>query len=215
MIGQYLKMIHAWPYEATRAERRIKCEGLREILRTVDPASVYAETSHMFIKTFFDVVLEEFTNVEVIVLRRDLAHVLKSFIEMGYFSDRNRHWRGWMSSPEAATAALPPIRPEATLDQFDRSIAYLLDIEARAERFKLQYPGVPLHEVTLESLNTVDEINNLFAALRITPTAQTREILGRTINERPFVKERVNNPTTLEICRARLQQYRNLLDRAR
>ena len=44
--------------------------------------------------------------IDIVVLRRDLAFVLKSFVELGYFSPRNPLSFEWMSSPNAATAAL-------------------------------------------------------------------------------------------------------------
>jgi len=67
-----------------------------------------------------------------------------------------------MSSPNAATAVLPAIGPDTTLDQFDLSIAYLLDIEARAVRFKIEYPHVRTHEVRLEELNEIKGVEEFF-----------------------------------------------------
>jgi hypothetical protein len=209
MNGVYVDMINRLPYSATRNERAAKCVAIANVLRKLEPWQVYAETTHMFIKTFFDVVLEDFTNVEVIVLRRNLAAVLKSFVEMGYFSERNPYWSNWMSSPHAATAARRPPRPEANLDQYDRCIAYLLDIEARGARFKREYPRVPTYEVDVESLNTYPAVEELFASLRISPGPNTREVCQRRINARDEVKHSIGNSTTLDICVARLQQYRD------
>ena len=207
MNREYLEMINRLPYEATRTERAVKCQAIADVLRQMEPGQVYAETTHMFIKTFYDVVLEEFHNVEVILLRRNLALVLKSFVEMGYFSDRNAYWDKWMSSPAAATAALRPRREISTLDQYDRCIAYLLDIEARGDRFKREYPQVRVHEVQLESLDRYSAIEKLFAALRISATSKAEEVCRQKINDRNTVKHQINNPTSLETCRARLEQY--------
>src|SRR4051812_30999500 len=118
MSGEFVEMINAKPLEDSRDKRRVKVKAIEEILRSTPPETVYAETNHTFITTFYDVVLEEFQNVDVIILRRDLARVLKSFIELGYFSPSNPLSREWMSSPNAATAALPAIGPDASLDQF-------------------------------------------------------------------------------------------------
>ena len=207
MIGPYLRMINERPMSASRDKRRIKCAAIAATLRQMKPGEVYAETSHMFIKTFFDVVLEDFENVSVVILRRDLAHVLKSFIEMGYFSERNNIWPSWMNLPDPATAALPFARPGAELDQFDRCIAYLLDIEMRAVSFRRDYPAVDACEVTLESLNKINAVNDFFAELEITPTPRTAEVCGQRSNQRCDRKTEIGNFTTLEICRERLRRY--------
>ena len=207
MNREYLEMINRLPYEATRTERAVKCQAIADVIRQMEPNQVYAETTHMFIKTFYDVVLEDFHNLEVILLRRNLAHVLRSFIEMGYFSDLNAYWDKWMSSPAAATAALRPRREISTLNQYDRCIAYLLDIEARGDRFKRKYPHVLVHEVQLESLDRYSVVEKLFVALRISATSRTEDVCRQKINDRNAVKQQVNNPTSLETCRARLEQY--------
>ncbi len=207
MNREYLEMINRLPYQATRTARVIKCQAIADVLRQMEPGQVYAETTQMFIKTFHDVVLEEFHNVEVVLLRRDLAHVLRSFVEMGYFSNRNAYWDKWMSSPAAATAALRPRREYSTLDQFDRCIAYLLDIEARGARFRREYRHVPVHEVQLDSLDQYSAVEELFAALRISTTSKTEGACRQRINERNAVKQQINNPTTLETCHARLERY--------
>lgn len=200
-------MINSAPLATSREKRRVKSEAVAEVLRRSSPREIYAETNHMFIKTFFDVVLEDFSDVAVIVLRRDLALVLKSFIELGYFSPLNPLSFSWMSSPNAVTAAMPAIGPDAALDQFDLCIAYLLDIEARTERFKAEYPGVRTHEVRIEQLNEPDEVEKFFEQLGVTTTAATRELSGRISNERQARKERAKNPTTEHECRKRLANY--------
>jgi hypothetical protein len=207
MHGEFIGMINSEPFESSRDKRRVKSEAIAAILRASAPEEFYAETNHTFIKTFFDVVLEDFHNVDVIILRRELALVLKSFIELGYFSPLNPLSLSWMSSPNAATAALPAIGPDATLDQFDLCIAYLLDIEARAERFKKEYPRVRTNEIRLEQLNQFAYVENLFARLGLTPTAATKELCGQTVNPRQRRKEQAANPTTIDECRQRLAEY--------
>ena len=89
MNGEFIDMINRKPLVDTRGKRRIKSKAIAELLRSGAPQMVYAETNHTFITTFHDVVLEDFHNVDVVILRRDLARVLKSFIELGYFSPTN------------------------------------------------------------------------------------------------------------------------------
>jgi hypothetical protein len=207
MSGEFIDMINSKPMEASREKRRVKAAAIAEVLRGSGPEEIYAETNHTFITTFYDVVLEEFHNVDVINLRRGLALVLKSFIEMGYFSPLNPLSFAWMSSPNAITAALPAIGPDTTLDQFDRCIAYLLDIEARAERFRVNYSNVRTHDVRLEQLNEINFVENLFARLDLIPTAATRELCGLTSNERQRRKKQIANRTTIDQCQTRLTEY--------
>ena len=207
MSGEFIGMINAAPFADSKEKRRIKSEKIAEVLRGSDPAATYAETNHAFIKTFFDVVLEDFRNVEVIILRRDLPLVLKSFIELRYFSARNPLAYSWMSSPNAAMAALPALAPDAMLDQFDLCIAYLLDIEARTERFQKEYPNVRRYEVRLEELNESGRVQDLFRRLGLTLTQATAELCGRVINERQPRKQAIANPTTLAECEQRLADY--------
>jgi hypothetical protein len=191
----------------SREKRRIKAEAIAKILCASGPDETYAETNHTFITTFFDVVLEDFRKIDIVILRRDLALVLKSFIELGYFSPKNPLSFSWMSSPNAATAALPAIGPDQALDQFDLCIAYLLDIEARAQRFRKEYPDVRTHDVGLEKLNEIAMVENLFQQLNLTATDATKELCGRVSNVRPLRKERAANSTTMDECRKRLSDY--------
>ncbi|MCA1658212.1 MAG: hypothetical protein LC627_02815, partial [Verrucomicrobiaceae bacterium] len=84
-------------------------------------------------------------------------------------------------------------------------------IEARAQRFVRDYPEVPVHEVRVEDLNNTEIVGRLFSQLRITPTERTWELIGRPANLKTARKEKFQNPTTLELCRERIEQY---LDRA-
>ena len=161
----------------------------------------------MFIKTFFDVVIDEFKNIEVIILRRDLSFVLKSFIELGYFSDKNPAWMDWMTSPNAKTAALSCTGHDDKLDQYDLCIAYLFDIEARALRFQKKYPFVKTHAARLESLSNYSNVEALFQSLKITPTDKTQEMIGRLINTRSKAKDKYNNPCSIEYCKERIGKY--------
>jgi hypothetical protein len=207
MTGKYLRMANEFRYSETFNERRIKSKAVKEILHSLPQGHVYCETNHMFIKTFFDVIMEDFEKVDVVILRRELALVLKSFIEMGYFSPINKMWPNWMSSPNAKTAALACIATDEELDQYDLCIAYLFDVEARALRFREQYPDIKTHEVRLEALNGYENVKTLFEGLRVTPTRKTKKLAGQVINVRGEIKEGFNNPASLGYCRERIDAY--------
>ena len=84
------------------------------------------------------------------ILRRELARVVKSFVELGIYTERNAAWPDWMPSVEARTRAIDPPASEASLTSLERIIAYLVDTEARAQRFLRDYPGVRVFETRLE-----------------------------------------------------------------
>lgn len=207
MNGSFLHMINELPYDRTAKKRRIKCNAIKKILNGLPAGQIYCETNHMFIKTFFDVVIKEFRNVDVIILRRELSHVLKSFVELGYFSSKNTAWPDWMSSPNAQTRAINCIDKDENLDQYDLCIAYLLDIEARARRFQREYPQVNTYEVCLESLCHYPDVITFFEKLKITPTGQTREMTGRVLNSRKEAKMRYDNFSEIEYCEERIKAY--------
>jgi len=210
MIGAVLDEVNRKPIAHSRDARRFKCAAVRELMR--GKSGIFVETNHMFIKTFYDVAVDEFRDIDVIVLRRELARVVKSFIELCYFTPRNPAWNKWMSIPGGANSAVTPIAPFERMDQYDRVIAYLVDIEARAIRFAAEHPHVRLHEVRLESLNHADGIRALFESLRIETTTETWKPDVHHRNERRDNKARFSSPADLNYCRERVAMY---LDKSR
>lgn len=199
MTGYYLDVALRRPMAASFRLRQIKLLGVTAALARMPPAQMYAETSHMFIKTFYDVVMEYFSRPVVVVLRRDPVKTLKSFIELGYFSSAIRHWKLWMH--EAAGVC------HDGADEFDRCIAYLVDIEARTEAFVRAYPSVTVHEVHLEDLATVDGARRLFADLDIEWTPGAEAACTRMVNSRSDEKRLIAKATSLRDCEARLEKF--------
>jgi len=190
MNGRYLDMANRYPYRETIRKKQIKSTATRKIQDGRAPGRVYCETNHMFIKTFFDVILSDFEKVQVVILWRELALVLKSFSELGYFSPKNPVWSEWMSRPNARTSSLPCIAPDVELDHFDLCITYLFYIEARTVRFQKAFPDVPTLDVRLENLNDFEQVRDLFARLRIEPTEKTITVSLRTMSERKEKKKK-------------------------
>jgi hypothetical protein len=209
MSGKYLTMINEELYDKTFEARLIKCKAIKKLLRRFSRNEVYCETNHMFIKTFFDVIMSEFDNniIEILILRRNAVKVLKSFIEMGYFSPFNTYWPKWMSSPNAKTAAIGCLHSDDKMDQYDRCIAYLIDIEARAQRFLKDYPHIKVHNIRLEDLRSFDNVNRLWDDLTITCTRKTYKVFKKVINKRAKVKNEMRILTNMEYCHERMGSY--------
>ncbi|NET79401.1 hypothetical protein [Okeania sp. SIO1F9] len=209
MTGDYLTMVNKSEYATSFSKRRFKSSAIKDILLKIPDGKIYCETNHMFIKTFFDVVAQDFPKIEVIILRRYLPKVLKSFIELGYFSDKNQAWKFWMSSPNAVTAAIPCIDVDVNLDQWDLSIAYLIDIEARAKRFQQEYPGINTYEVCLEELNNFAKVESLFEQLKISLTDSTKKMYTQKINQRKETKKKYSGKQDISLshCQERIEEY--------
>jgi hypothetical protein len=177
-------------YRNTFSKRAFKAKAIRELAKSVN-AKVYAETNHMFIKTFCDVVAKRLKNVKVVFLKRNLIDTLYSFYELGYFSNWEESWKEWMILPNAKTAAIQTMIKGEKPDQVSLIIGYLLDIRARAARFKAEFPSVPVYEINLYELNDSEQVKKMFAWLNITPTEETYALIGKKQNDRAELKQKI------------------------
>lgn len=215
MSGPWLRMVGGRGFAETLDLRMTKAEAITRALVGAPPGAVYVETNHMFIKTFWDVALKAFDpeDIDVIILRRHLPSVLKSFINLGYFSARNRVWPDWMHTLDARGSVLTPLGPQQALDQFDLAIGYLMDIEARALRFVSARPGCRIHEARLEGIQTPDAVSRLFSDLGLEATGATAGAVGRRVNDRGERKAQIGLDTSLEYCEHRIQVFTDLCAR--
>lgn len=189
-------------YGAIYAKKYQKVIAIRKILRTLSPGQIYAETNHMFIFSFYDVVMDHFKLVDVILLRRYLPKVLQSFVELNLIVKHP----SWHVSPNSQSAAVQALAWDAELDPIDLCIAHLIDVEARAQRFKRQYPRTRVVEVRLEELNIWEHLENVFFKLEIEPSNDTRKVLGKIKNQKNELK--VDKDKVSEgYCLERIMQY--------
>jgi len=161
----------------------------------------------MFIKSFHDVILEYYENVEVIVLRRPLHKVLKSFIELGFFSDTNPISARWMHNPDSLNCAAELFKPLDEMDQFEKCIAYLLDIESLAQAFVDNYPNIKTHNITLDILTRIDGAKRFFQDLGARWTLESDRLYSSTVNRKTAYKSAIDYSPSEEYCRERLDQY--------
>lgn len=207
MNGIYLLKVMRAPLEESYLTRQVKLIGINRQILSLPENVIYAESNHMFIKTFFDVVADYYPGIEVIILRRDLRKIIKSFVEFGYFSNINPHWKLWLHIPGSKNYAVLPIKSYEKMDIYDRIIAYLIDMEGRAESFKKKYPAIPQHNIRLEDISTVEGANLFFKSLGIDYEV-TDEILSRIDkNDRTKIKGYIGNKTSLQYCEERLKLY--------
>jgi hypothetical protein len=206
MNGKYVDLITSHSYIETYEQRKeAKIPILKKHL-SEHPDKVYCETSHMFIKTYFDIVLDEFKeDVQVIILRRDLPNTLKSLVEMGLFGG-SPSTPIWMVSPNAATAAIKCIANDDDLDQIDKCIAYLIDTEARIQRMRKKYPNILMHEVNLNQLNDLDFVSQLFEKLGLQISEFTASMIGKVTNRHTHAKSQFSK-IDVSVCTERIHKY--------
>lgn len=76
IAGPFLWMTNEFPMNETFKNRSHKLDLIKEGLQK---GEIYAETSNMFIKTFYDIVLaDESLDVDIVILRRNLPKVFRS-----------------------------------------------------------------------------------------------------------------------------------------
>jgi len=204
MGGKYIYMINNFPYNISKKERALKPKAIIKLLKKMPETSVYAETNHLFIHTFYDVILDNCKNVQLVWLERDPGLVLKSFLELGYFSDKNTNWPFWFPSPNAVTAAKPSYCSLSDMNHSERCIAYLADFYARATRLASEYPENEIFHITIDELNSSDHVKPLFDKLEITPTKETVQQTGNKLNSK---NDSRGSYISLEYCWEQIRRF--------
>lgn len=210
MSGVPLRDVMMAPMENSYNSRKKKTDALIEDLSHYTPSAIYAETNHMFIKTFYDVIMEELSdcNVSVVVLRRSLPKVLKSFVKMGYFTDKNEAWPMWMHQVPSSNTVLKPLKKFSEMDQYDRSIAYLLDVEMRAQEFiRIYGDRCNVVEIDLNNIQSISDVKDFFAKLDLISTPLTESVVGSVVNDRSDRKKEISIDTDLQYCSERISKF--------
>jgi len=204
--GHYLGLTLKHGLAATYKSRLLKVFGINLALSRLIDSITYVETSHMFIKTYHDVVIDYYEQIDVIILRRAMSKVLRSFAELNYFSPNAHHWQKWMNVPEPSNCFAEPIGLPYEMDKYDRCIAYLLDMEARAQTFIEHNQKARIHEIRLEEITKVEGARKLYNVLALTyPDGLNMSLLEK--NQALDAKDYHNNSISLDYCRKRLEIY--------
>lgn len=180
MKGEWLQMENSRPLSETKEERRAeKVNAIRNAFTTFARSEkVYAETNSMFIKNFWDVVIEESDfDVDVIALRRFLPETVLRMISLGV-GEKIREDE-YNTTYSVNSLYSPPIY--FPLNAWDRMMRYAIDIELRTQKFikdTAKMPNVRVTEVNLQDINTTKGATNMFAKLGLTPTQRTQDAVG-------------------------------------
>ena len=205
MNGRILSQVIKYGLEPTYSSRSQKILGIALRMSILRHDSVYAETSNMFIKTYFDVVCDYFRNVDVIVLRRNPASILKSLVELGYFTDKSPAWKAWMTDPFRSDPGLAECFPNG--DQYDRAIAYIIHVEQNTQRFVESYPHCRVHFTTIEQISRPDGAQTLIELLGLPWNDRSLETVRTVHNKAVGRKAGVGIESSDSRCVARLESY--------
>jgi len=212
MNGEVVDMLLQSPLPKTYSQRAdIKLRGLDRQIEVTrrQGLSYYAETTSMFIKTFYDVVMDKYTKDEyikiiLILLRRPIVDLVMSQYELQWLRGEaelsRRFDEGYYSVDQFAydnakenggVAPYPNNKTLASLNadalRIDALIAYNLDVEMKAQALVKKWkdhPRVKIVEVYVEDL--IDKNQALkFLEKDIGIKVSSTEGLVNKINSRP------------------------------
>jgi len=196
MIGPFLRRVVYEDPSTSYTDRMVKVDAIRAEVELLAQGSVYVDTSHMFVKTFADVVLDSFPHhrVSIIALRRNPIDIAKSFMELDYFGPIRRPWMGWMPSPTAPYSHFR-LEPDSIQSQFDLIFGYLVDIDARTMALREMTPGATWIDAHLDDITSRDGASHLFDQIKVTPPAHLHRVLA-PVNARTATKNKAGQPVS-------------------
>jgi hypothetical protein len=170
MAGPWLRRVIDDGPEASFEERRVKAAALRWQMSRLPDRGYLVDSNHMFVKTYADVVLDEFNLGELIVLdlRRDVASLAKSMMERGWFSPAAPDWPDWLIPPTAPGAKFP-IDEEHIEGRLDLVLGYIADHELRRRELRASNTDLRWVELDVSDLAEPDGVAGLFKELGVVP----------------------------------------------
>ncbi|MEY2959204.1 MAG: hypothetical protein RLZZ01_1772 [Actinomycetota bacterium] len=208
MTGPWLRRVEHLGAEESRHRRRFKVEAIAHELGRLPPGVAYCDTSHMFAKTFADVVLDGFpaTSITVIELRRDPVSTARSYFELGAVSSVDGTWHDWMVNP-LAPAARFRVDPTTVESPFDLVFASLVDAHARAVDLRRGHPRISWIEADLADISTAAGAARLFDRLDARPPADLGSRDLDVHNTKPIEKSRLGRIVSRRLVAERYEDF--------
>lgn len=217
-------LIHGQRAETFRARTAEKVGAMREALEGTPPSVVYAETSHMFLKTFADVVLHalgDLARVSILVLHRPRRDVVWSQLQLGWFSPNHSGrdvWYYGLGDVHPTERMVPNVT--TTSEHFvDALIEYNADIDFRARALERSindkhkrgaWSGVRLVHVQLADLavGNTSGVESLLSSLGLqVEPARLNLLREQDVNDREVKKDRVHVTGSLSDVDARIRTF--------
>lgn len=157
---------------------------------------VYAETSHMFIKTFADVILYtlgDIANISIIALHQPLHLVIFNQLNNHWFSSSppdNRVWYYDVADVHKSERVFPAnFSAESVVD---RAIAYNTDVWLRGQRLKQsvkhmhklgRWQHVHIVDIRVEDMMSSNAIFSIFRSLGLKVNHRRLNMLSEDVND--------------------------------
>lgn len=208
MSCKWLRMVSYLGYEATYNARQIKTAAINSTLQRLPNTGVYADISHLFIKTHADIVFDayEHSRINVISLRRHPFDVAKSFFELDFLGGSGKSvWPDWFILPTAPSSHFR-VSLEEIDSHFELIFATLIETEMRVKFFRDCTPSVNWIDVTLEDIITEEGATALFSKLDLSPPKDLVRLLA-PVNHRAEMKQARSQPTSRSEVATRWQRF--------
>lgn len=174
----------------------------------------FCDTSNYFIKSWWDVAIDRFAAdypIVVVVIRRHMAAVLKSMVDLGWFGGRGKVAGKFLYTANSNVSFVQPLLADEEMDHFDKALTHLFDVEAKAQFFKRRFarhPNVRVHEICLEQVTrSTDAARKFLLRLGLQPTPQTDGVLTAGETNARVDKKNAAVPTNLTYAQQRIDQF--------
>jgi hypothetical protein len=147
----------------------VKLERLHERKENCD---VYVETFFHFIFYWADFAVRDIRDIKIIDIYRDLGKVLRSFYRSRHFTEKITTTPE-MPDPDWHTNLT---RPRENPTSLDIGLWYIFEIEARKEKFKNDYPEIPIFRFDLGN-KSVEDYENLLSFLGLEFNDKLRRLI--------------------------------------
>ena len=175
-------------------------------------ADIYVETNPLFCSLWQDVILDELHDHDVIILmlRRNTSEVLKSLLDLGWFSTRDGN--NWMTTAYSVNSLAQPVVTESEATPSELIISYLMNVEMLAQMIKKRCRKHGLTVIELDSnrlFGSNEIIANLFTRCGLhTDTEKLNSIIFETKNKPGISKKILDTP--LDACTKAIENYLKL-----
>jgi len=175
--GDPIRKFNTLGPENTLDLQRIKINQILNDCSSGKP--IYADTSHVFIKSWYYAAVKDLRNISVIWLRRNSQETINSLLRLNTIPDKSLSARNWYLRTDYPfnLTAPPKNRTNKALCEW-----YVEEIETRAQKFHQTYPHIPFYEVWLHDLNSEENVLNLLRGLHLTPLLEIKKIIGAKKN---------------------------------
>ncbi|CAN8064851.1 unnamed protein product [Agarophyton chilense] len=212
--------------ETFHQRAQLKLAAIRQALEATTPNVAYAETTHMFVKTFADVVLEHLAdsaNISIVILHRPARDSIWSQLRLGWFSPAHSGKNVWYYDINDVHQTEKQLSYSTnSSNPIDSLIGYNADVLQRAIELNAQikrrqrqgaWKNVRVIETWLKAVSETDDgVKNFLSTLGLkTDLRRLAQLKTLDINARDVKKDKFVTTATIHDVDARIQYMLNKL----